>query len=148
MARISTATRPRGFDFDPFRALWRLFTSVRFALILIGFLAGASPLGILIPQLPAEMRGNPEAIAAWTALQRERFGFLAEPMDGIGLFQIFRTSWFAACLALLVASICVCTANRLAPIWRNVTRPQTRVPDEYYERGASLVTLSAPQAPA
>ena len=42
MANVQTAAPPRGFDFDPFRLLWRLFTSVRFALALIGFLALAA----------------------------------------------------------------------------------------------------------
>ena len=127
---------------DPLRWLWRGLTSVRFAVALIAFLALASLLGVLIPQLPAEMRGNPTWEAEWFSLQRQRFGFLAEPMERAGLFEVFRSVWFVSGLALLVASVCVCTANRLGPVWRNVFRPQTRVPDDYFEREA--VSLAAP----
>jgi cytochrome c biogenesis protein len=137
------ASRIRWSDFDPFRLLWRGLVSVRFALGLIGFLALASLLGTVIPQLPVEMRGNPVAEAQWLEFQRERFGFLTGGMDAIGLFQVFRSLWFVSGLALLVVSVCVCTANRLPPIWRNVFQPQTRVPDEYLTRGENAISVSA-----
>ncbi len=146
MANVQTAARSGGVDLDPFRSTWRLLTSVRFALVLIGFLALTALTGVLIPQLPSQMRGNPAAITAWLEFQHGRFGFLTEPMDRLGLFDIFRSFWFASGLALLVVSVCVCTANRLPPIWRNVVRPQTRVPDEYFERGQSSFAVQAPNA--
>jgi cytochrome c biogenesis protein len=133
-------SRVRWSDFDPFRLLWRGLVSVRFALFLIGFLAIASLTGTLIPQLPVEMRGNPVAVEQWVEFQRGKFGFFTDPMDSLGLFQVFRSLWFVSGLALLVVSVCVCTANRLPPIWRNVVRPQTRVPDEYLTRGEVAVS--------
>jgi cytochrome c biogenesis protein len=139
--------RVRWSDVDPLRLLWRGLVSVRFALGLIGFLALASLAGVLIPQLPVEMRGNPAAEAGWLEFQRGKFGFLTDPMDALGLFQVFRSLWFISGLALLVASVCVCTANRLPPIWRNVFSPQTRVPDEYLQGGAS-VSVAAPNVDA
>ena len=149
MANIETAARPgrssSGWTWplvDPLRWLWRTLTSVRFALALIAFLALTSLAGVLIPQLPSEMRGNAELEAAWFSFQRGRFGFLGEPLDRLGLFEVFRSVWFVSALALLVASVCVCTINRAGPIWRNAFRPQTRVPDEYFEREA--VVLAAP----
>jgi len=141
------ASRVRWSDFDPFRLLWRGLVSVRFALGIIGFLALASLAGTIIPQLPLEMRGNPAAEAGWLEFQRGRFGFLTDPMDALGLFEVFRSLWFVSALALLVVSVCVCTANRLPPIWRNVFRPQTRVPDEYLARGEATV-MAAPQTEA
>ena len=80
MAKAQTATQPRGFDLDPLHWLWRLLTSVRFALALIGALALLTLLGVLIPQLPIEMRDNPVAVSQWLALQEERFGPLTDPM--------------------------------------------------------------------
>jgi cytochrome c biogenesis protein len=131
--------RLRWSDLDPIRLLWRGLVSVRFALGLIGFLALATLIGAVVPQLPAEMRGNAVAEAAWLEFQRERFGLLGGPMEALGLFQVFRSLWFVSALALLVASVCVCTANRLPPIWRNVFKPQTRVPDEYLAHDATIV---------
>jgi cytochrome c biogenesis protein len=121
-----------------------MLTSVRFALGLIGFLALIALLGVIIPQLPNEMRGNAAAETAWYALQEDKLGILYGPMRSLGTFEIFRTPYFIGGLALLVMSVCVCTANRLPPIWRNVFEPQTRVPDEYLLRGGdSTVTFEA-----
>jgi cytochrome c biogenesis protein len=133
----------RWSEIDPLRMTWRGLTSVRFALALIFFLALAALAGVLIPQLPAEMRGNPAAESVWLELQRGRFGFLTDAMQALGLFQVFRSPWFIGSLALLVASVCVCTANRLPPIWRNVFNPQQRVPDAYYGRGDGSVSTPA-----
>lgn len=139
MAEARIEARPSRLDFDPFLWLWRLLTSVRFALALIGFLALASLLGVLIPQIPTQMRGNPAAVSGWLAFQEGRFGALTGPMDTLGLFDVFRSLWFVSGLGILVMSVCVCTLNRFAPIWRNVTRPQERVPDDYFERGQPTI---------
>ncbi|HEX5367817.1 MAG TPA: cytochrome c biogenesis protein ResB [Dehalococcoidia bacterium] len=143
MAEASRAApRVRWSDYDPFRLLWRGFTSVRFALVLIAFLAFASFIGVIIPQVPNELRGNAAAEATWYQLQQQHFGsFGADFMDRLQLFDVFRSMWFVTGLAALVASVCVCTANRLPPIWRNVFQPQTRVPDDLYTRGDSTISV-------
>ena len=143
MANAERAGREsRRLEFDPIRWSWRLLTSVRFALVLIGFLILVALIGIAIPQLPIQMRDNPAAIDAWLAFQSEtRFGFLTESMYRLGLFDVFRSLWFVVGLYLLVASVCVCTANRLPPIWRNVSRPQTRVSGGYFERGQPVIEV-------
>jgi cytochrome c biogenesis protein len=142
------SSRVRWSDLDPFRLLWRGLVSVRFALGLIGFLAVASLVGTVIPQVPVEMRSNPVAVAQWVEFQRGRFGFFTGPMDTLGLFEVFRSLWFVSGLALLVVSVCVCTANRLPPIWRNVFTPQTRVPDEYLNRSDATVAVDTPNVGA
>lgn len=141
MAKVQIAANLRRYELDPLLWLWRLLTSVRFALALIFFLILASLLGVLIPQLPSQMRDNPAGVAAWLAMQRDTFGSFTGPMDRLGLFEVFRSLWFVSGLAVLVVSVSVCTMNRFAPIWRNVTRPQTRVPDEYFARGQPVVSL-------
>jgi cytochrome c biogenesis protein ResB len=119
-------------ELDPFRATWRLFTNVRWAIGIITFLALASLLGVLIPQAPASVRGDVAAEVQWLAQQEERFGFLTDSMNRIGLFDVFHARWFVYALGLLVVSITVCTASRLPPIWRAVTRPRKRVGDAYF----------------
>ena len=151
MARAEATRRalglgPRGWaralrGLDPFLPAWRLLTSVRFALALIGFLALSGLLSVVLPQVPVAMRGNDAAVQAWLAVQEERFGPLTEPFYRLGLFNVFGARWFLGALALLVVSVCVCTANRLPPIWRNVTRPQERVPDAFFDRAANRVAL-------
>ena len=138
-----TAVRPSAQPaFDPLRWLFRLLTSVRFALILIGFLALSALIGVLLPQVPSQMRGNAVAEAAWVDFQEGKFGFLTQPMFRLGLFTVFRSTWFVIGLATLVVSICVCTMNRFWPTWRNVTKPQARVPDDYFERGQPVVSVA------
>jgi cytochrome c biogenesis protein ResB len=117
---------------DPFRATWRLFTNVRWAIGLITFLTLASLIGVLVPQMPRDVRGNDVLESDWVATQEERFGFLADAMNAVGLFDIFHADWFVYALGLLVVSVAVCTASRLPPIWRTVTRPRKRVPDTYF----------------
>lgn len=127
----------------PLSWLWRTLTSVRFALALIAFLALASLAGVLLPQLPAAMRGSPTLEAAWFDFQRQRFGVFGGPLQSLGLFDVFRSLWFLSALGLLVASVCVCTINRIGPIYRNVFRPQVRVPDDYFERDAVALPFAA-----
>ena len=45
-------------ELDPFRATWRLFTNVRWAIGIIAFLALASLMGVVVPQAPAAVRGD------------------------------------------------------------------------------------------
>jgi cytochrome c biogenesis protein ResB len=122
---------------DPLLPVWRLLTSVRFALALIGFLAVAGLLSVLLPQVPAAMRGNDAAVAAWLEVQRGTFGPLTDPLYRLGFFNVFSARWFLGGLAVLVISVCVCTANRFAPTWRNVAKPQERVPDAFFDKAAS-----------
>ena len=144
MANAGAAGRARRVEFEPIRWPWRLLTSVRFALALIAFLAVAAMIGILLPQIPPAMRGNDAAVQAWLNFQEQRgFGFTADPLYRLGLFDVFRSLWFVSGLGLLVASVCVCTANRLGPIWRNALHPQTRVSDQYFERAQPVISLGA-----
>jgi cytochrome c biogenesis protein ResB len=87
-------------------------------------------------------------VDAWLEYQKGKFGLLTEPMYRAGLFNVVRAWWFLAALGLLVVSVCVCTANRLPGIWRNVSRPRERVPDGFFDRAANRVAFAAPQAAA
>jgi cytochrome c biogenesis protein ResB len=129
---------------DPARFIWRLLTSVRFALWIIGFLIVAGLAGTLLPQLPAPMQGNTAAEAAWLSLQRERFGALTEVLHFLGLFNVFSAPWFIAGLGVLVVTVTVCTVNRFPPTWRAVTRPPERVPDTFFERAHRRAQYRSP----
>jgi len=147
MANLA-AGRARRLEFEPIRWPWRLLTSVRFAIGLIGFLALAALLGVLIPQVPPAVRGNPIAEGMWLRTQEDTFGFLTGPMSDGGLFDVFHSIWFVGGLGLLVASVCVCTANRIGPVWRNALHPQERVPDDYFDRGQASVDVAVADADA
>lgn len=122
-----------GGRFDPFRAVWRLLTNVKFALLLVGVAALLSLVGVLIPQMPAEMLGNPAARAAWLEGQRGDFGPFTRPMDRLELFTVFRSWWFNGLWMLIIAAVTVCTVSRIRPTARSVHRPQKVVADTYFE---------------
>ncbi|MSQ60983.1 MAG: hypothetical protein EXR43_00095 [Dehalococcoidia bacterium] len=149
MAKAGTSASARGrvdtdLWWDPFRLLWQLFTSVRFAFALTGGLALAGLFGTLIPQVPIPMRGNDVAVQAWVEFQQGKFGMFTGAMDRLGLFSVFTSWWFRAAMGVLVVSVTVCTANRLPPTLRNVFRPRERVPENYFERARSRTHAAEP----
>ena len=90
-------------------------------------------IGVLIPQVPLEMRDNPAGRAVWLELRREDYGPFTELMDRFDLFEIFRSPWFVALWLVIIVAVTVCTVSRLRPTWRNVERPSLRVADGYFE---------------
>ena len=133
MASDAPAATPPMPKFDPLRATWRLLTNVKFAVALVTMAVLASLLGVVLPQLPVEMRGNPPARSAWLELQREDFGWLTGVLDGLDLFDVFHSPWFLALWFVIVAAVTVCTISRFPPTWRSVQRPQLRVNERYFE---------------
>ncbi|HZU77776.1 MAG TPA: cytochrome c biogenesis protein ResB, partial [Dehalococcoidia bacterium] len=106
MARVATTAgwtqSLRGFD--PFKTLFRLLTSVRVALLLLGAVAVAALLGVIFPQAPDEVRAVPSAYDAYTEFQRTRYGVFTDAMRRLGLFEVFHSYWFnGLILVLLIA---------------------------------------------
>ena len=130
---------------EPVLSLWRPLASLRFAISLIGFISVAGLLSVLLPQIPVAMQGNPAAIDAWLEFQKGRFGMLTEPMHRVGLFSVFDAPWFIGALALLAISISVYVVARLPATWRTMTKPQERVPDALFDRGANRVVFETAQ---
>jgi cytochrome c biogenesis protein ResB len=132
----------RGFGLlNPLRAVWWLFTNVRFAIALLVVLSLAALVGTVLPQVPLNVRGDAAAEADWLATQRDRFGFMTGSMDRLELFDIFRARWFAMLLAVTVASTGAYVISRFAGTWAAITRPRKRVPDRYFEMARDRVTV-------
>lgn len=129
--------------FNPLRATWWLFGNLRWGIALIAFLAAVSLLGVLLPQIPPAMRGDPLAEAAWVEIQRDSFGFLTDWMYRVGLFDIFHARWFAVALGLLVASSAVYVLGRFPAVWWTVTRPRKRVADSYFRTAPQRASFLA-----
>ncbi len=126
--------------------LWRLLASAQFAVALLGFLALAGLLAVVLPQIPAPTRDNPAAIDVWLEGQKGNFGPFTEPMYRAGLFTVFRAWWFLAGLGLLAVSVCVYAADRFLVVWRNVTRPRERLSDSFFERAGNRAAFATPPA--
>lgn len=112
--------------------LFRLLTSVRFALVLIGALICAALAGVLFPQVPTVIQDNPALRQAWLAEQAQRYGKFAPLLDRMWLFNVFQSPWFNALLAILMLSVSACTLNRFPPIWRSILHPRKRINDRAF----------------
>ena len=129
---------------NPLRAVWWLFTNVRFATALLAVLSLVSLLGVLIPQMPLNVRGDSVAEAQWLTSREGTFGLLADPMDAIGLFDVFHAGWFAMLMGTTVASTGAYIVSRFPGIWTAITHPRKRVPDRYFEMAPNrFVTAEA-----
>ncbi len=151
----STATRPRAKPaprswgpFDPFHVIFKLLTSVRFALLLIAAVAVAALLGVIFPQAPDEVRAVPAAMDQYVEFQKGRYHVFAPLMRDLGLFSVFHSYWFNGLVIVLLLAVAVCTANRIPPIVRNVQRPVRRVNDRYFERAHHRADFTTPTDPA
>lgn len=126
-----TPSRPA--QTDPFRWIWALLCNVKFALVLVGLAGMTAVIGVIVPQVPAPMRGNPAARQVWMEMRREDFGAFTDIMDGFDLFDVFHAPWFYGLWALIIVAVTVCTVSRFRPTARAVHRPQRAVPDRYFK---------------
>ena len=77
------------------RSLYRFFTSVKVAIVLLILLIAASILGTLIPQ----QRTHAEYLA--------RYGQLAGLFEGLQLTRLYHSLWFIVLLVLFALNIIV-----------------------------------------
>lgn len=122
--------QPSGLD--PLRTTWQLLTNVKFALVLVGLALSAGLIGVVLPQVPGPMRGNPPARSAWLELREQTYGPLTGTMDNLGLFDVFHSAWFNGLWVAIIVSVTVCSVSRFLPTWRSVQRPGRFVADSYF----------------
>jgi len=112
--------------------IWRLFTSVRFALLLILMLASGFFLGVIISQVPQEVSISPGDYAAWIEGEaRPRYGVFTNLMFLLGLFDVFHAAWFRALLLLMVVGITICTLNRFPAIYQSTIKAKPTVSEGF-----------------
>ncbi len=119
-------------------ALWRLFTSVNFAVVQIIMLALLAVVGMTVRQLP----GFAFHSAGDYANEMARLRAIYEPALGAGvvdlmerlqLFRVFTSTWFSLGLVLLVVSIVICTLDRTPRLWRQSAVIRVVQPDAYFD---------------
>jgi cytochrome c biogenesis protein len=145
---LSSDTAPRGWSrsfgvLNPLRAAWWLFTNVRFAIVLLVVLCGVSLVGVLLPQMPVNVRGDVVAEQQWLDVQEGRFGFLTPVLDRLQLFDVFHARWFGVLLAITSISTAAYVISRVPGVWRAITQPQKRVPARYFETAPNRVQTAS-----
>src|SRR5690349_19423458 len=119
-------------------AVWRLFTSVNFAVVQIMMLALLAVVGMTVRQLP----GFAFRSAGDYATQMNNLRAIYDPVLGTGLvdlmerlqlFHVFTSTWFSLGLVVLVASIVICTLDRTPRLWRQSAEIRVVQPDAYFD---------------
>lgn len=105
------------------RALYELFSSMRFAICLLVIIAIAAIIGTVLQQ------NQP-----YTDYIVEFGEFWFKPFEAIGLFDVYHASWFLFLLAFLVLSTSLCIYRNLPGILRNIKQ---------YREQAELKSLRA-----
>lgn len=117
----------RGF----LRWMWRQFTSMRVALILLFLLAVVSIPGSILPQ-----RGtNPLLVDEWIA-DAPTWGPI---LDSLGFFDVYAAPWFAAIYISLFLSLIGCVLPRVGKHWRELRTPPPATP-RYLDRFEGTTT--------
>src|SRR5262245_6519420 len=118
--------------------LWRLFTSVNFAVVQIVAVAVLAVFGMTIRQLP----GFAFRSAADYATEMNRLRSIYEPVLGVGtvdllerlqLFHVFNSTPFSVALLVLVISILICTLDRTPRLWQQSATIRLVQPDAYFD---------------
>jgi cytochrome c biogenesis protein len=118
--------------------LWRLFTSVDFAVVQIILLALLAVVGMTLEQLPdSAFRSAGDYAAAMDAIHARYDAVLGpgtvEILERLGAFAIFRSPWFSLGLLVLVISIIVCTLDRTPRLWRGVSDVRVVQPEPFFD---------------
>jgi cytochrome c biogenesis protein len=99
--------------------VWKFFSSVKLAVVLLIILAIVSIIGTVIQQNEAPERYLQEYSRTTVDL-----------FEMIGLFDMYHTWWFVLLLFLLTANLTVCTLERFPHTWKIISAPLKPIEDE------------------
>lgn len=135
--------RARMWEIDIIGRIWRFFTSVRLALVLILMIAAAVLAGTLLDQAPGSVIADSSAYDAWLEQARGKYGFWTDVFARLQLFNVFHTLWFRVLIGLLTANIIVCSINRWKGIWITAFRTRTRMGDAFFQHARYNAAMTA-----
>ena len=119
-------------------ALWRLFSSVNFAVVQIIVLGLLAVVGMTVRQLPGfafRSAGDyATEMARLRAIYEPAIGpFGVDVLERLQLFHVFTSTWFSLGLVVLVVSIVICTLDRTPRLWQQAAFIRVRQPDAYFD---------------
>jgi cytochrome c biogenesis protein len=141
-AEASSAASVAGAPTNPLaqlsRGIWRLLTSVDFAVVQIIFLSILAVVGMTIQQLPDFAFRSPGDYAAAIEEIHIRYDPVLGPglvniLERLGAFSIFKSAIFGIGLVVLVVSIVVCTLDRTPRLWRDVSAVRVAQPEPFFD---------------
>src|SRR3990172_9186021 len=142
--KAAAKSQPATIRIDLAGILWRPFTSVRLALILILLLTAAVMAGTMLEQAPASVLGDAEAYSRWLDKVRGKYGVLTPVLDSLQLLNVYRSFWFRLLVGLLTVNIVVCSLNRWKGIQTAVFGSRVRMAPTFFERSRLSWDLTVP----
>jgi cytochrome c biogenesis protein len=117
--------------------VWRLLTSVNFAVAQIIVLSLLAVVGMTIRQLPGFAFRSASDYTNAMADIHDRYdpvfgSRLVDALEQLQVFQIFTSTWFTVGLFILVVSIVVCTLDRTPRLWRQSADVRVVQPDPFF----------------
>jgi len=117
--------------------IWRLLTSVNFAVLQILVLSLLAVVGMTIRQLPSFAFRTAADYERAMAQIHDRYDAVFGPslvgaLERLQVFHIFTSTWFLSLLVLLAASIIVCTLDRTPRLWRQTTEVRVVQPEPFF----------------
>ncbi|HET7182791.1 MAG TPA: cytochrome c biogenesis protein ResB [Candidatus Limnocylindrales bacterium] len=118
--------------------VWRLFTSVNFAVVQIVAVAVMASFGMTIRQLPGFAFRSPGDYAT----EMDKLRTIYEPVLGRGLvdlmerlqlFHVFTSTPFTVALLVLAISIFICTIDRTPRLWQQSAFIRVAQPPAYFD---------------
>ena len=118
--------------------LWRLFTSVNFAVVQIVAVAVLAVVGMTIRQLPGFAFRSPGDYTTEMGKLRSIYEPvftvpLVDLMERLQLFQVFTSTPFIVLLLVLAFSILICTLDRTPRLWQQSAWIRVVQPDAYFD---------------
>ncbi len=115
-------------------ALYRFFSSVKLAIVILIALAATSIIGTII-----EQQANPEKYL------QEYGQFTYKIFKFLGFTNVYHSWWYILLLVLLGINLTVCSIERLPKIWKIAMHPKKKLPEgaEKSLKVAHSITLSA-----
>ena len=120
--------------------LWRLFSSIRFAIILILIITALSLLGALLIQAPSEIAKDPQAYSNWiNTVAQGKVGNWAPFLSALRLFNVFSSPWFITAGILLMLNILICSLNRWRAISLSIRGGKVKQVEKFYTDGKTNI---------
>lgn len=129
--------------------VWRVFTSMRLAVILMLVLTALSLLGALLIQAPTAIADDPALYQQWVdSVAGNKVGGLAPLLSALSLFDVFHSPWFVIAGGLLMLNIIICSINRWGGISASLKGGKIRQNHAFYSAGNACQTIKTGNLPA
>ena len=146
--RAGAAKREALWELGIALKLWRFFSALKLALVLILGIAALVLAGTLLDQVPPSVLSDSRSYSQWLTVEHGKYGAWTNVFNRLQLFNVFHSMYFRLVLATLALNIMVCTANRMKAIWITAFRTRVRMGQPFFEHARFRSRMEVASSPA